>query len=459
MSDNPFQEPEDDRTVIRPAPGGRRATPPGGTAPPRTTPTPPPAPPTTRDTRPAAIPAIDPSLPPAISVSPLAAAASPLLQLLNHLRQLRQPPDLRALRDRCLQDLRTFERQARDASIAMELLRPAHYALCASLDDVVLNSPWGAGSDWSKQTLVANQHPAVRDPDHFVTELRQMLTAPQRYLQAIEVMYLCLSLGYLGRYRQERGGGELADVRAAAHAAIAAQIAAPAPELSRHWRGAVVPYQVGTRGVPVWVAMAAAVALCGGLLLWTSANLNAASDVVQAEALAAPPMRMPQVTRINPPQPVPPPPAPPEPSALDRLRAALQPDIDAHTVTLLGTPAAPVVRLIDRTMFKPGSATVAAASLPVLERVSSALGKEQGTLRVLDYADNQPVHTVRFPSSFQLSKARAEAVRAIVARKLGDPARVIAEGRGDADPIASNATPEGREQNQRIEIVLQQRQD
>ncbi len=459
MSDNPFEEPEDDRTVIRPAPGGRRATPPAGAAPPRVPPAAPPVQPTTRDTRPAAIPAIDPSLPPAFSVSPLAAAASPLLQLLNHLRQLRQPPDLRALRDRCLQDLRAFERQARDASIAMELLRPAHFALCASIDDVVLNSPWGAGSDWAKQTLVANQHPAVRDPDHFVAELRQMLAAPQRYLPAIEVMYLCLSLGYMGPYRRERGGGELADIRAAAHAAIAAQLPAPAPELSRRWRGAPVPYQLGSRGVPVWVAMAAAVALCAGLVLWSSASLNAASDVVQAQALAAPPTRMPQVTRAAAAQPVPPPPAPPEPSALDRLRAALQPDIDAHAVILLGTPAAPVVRLVDRTMFKPGSATVATTSLPTLERVAGALGNERGTLRVIDYADNQPVHTVRFPSSFQLSIARAEAVRAIVARKIGDPARVIAEGRGDAEPIASNATPEGREQNQRIEIVLQQRQD
>jgi type VI secretion system protein ImpK len=110
-------------------------------------------------------------------------------------------------------------------------------------------------------------------------------------------------------------------------------------------------------------------------------------------------------------------------------------------------------------MFKPGSATVANASVPMLERVSAALGNERGTLRVIDFMDNQPVHTIRFPSSFQLSTARAEAVRAVVVRKIGDPARVVAEGRGDADPIASNATPEGREQNQRIEIVLQQRQD
>ena len=338
-----------------------------------------PVPPTNRDARPAAIPATDASLPPAFSVSPLAAAASPLLQLLNHLRQLRQPPDLRALRDRCLQDLRAFERQARDASIGMEMLRPAHYALCAAIDDVVLNSPWGAGSDWSKQTLVANQHPAVRDPDHFFVELRRMLAEAQRYLPVIEVMYLCLSLGFMGRYRRERGDGGLGDVRAAAHAAIAAQRVAPAPELSQRWQGVAVGLPSG-RGVPVWVAMAAALALCGALVLWTSASLNAASDAVQNQSLAAPPTHMPQITRATVAQPVPPPPRP-EPTALDRLRAVLQPDIDAHAVILLGTPAAPVVRLIDRTMFKPASATVATSSVPMLERVSAALGNEHGALR------------------------------------------------------------------------------
>ncbi len=110
-------------------------------------------------------------------------------------------------------------------------------------------------------------------------------------------------------------------------------------------------------------------------------------------------------------------------------------------------------------MFASGSADVQPASLPLLERIAAALRNERGSLRVIDYTDNQPVRTVRFPSNFQLSAARANAVRAIIARTIGDPARVSAEGRADADPIASNTTPEGREQNRRIEIVLQQRQD
>ena len=82
-----------------------------------------------------------------------------------------------------------------------------------------------------------------------------------------------------------------------------------------------------------------------------------------------------------------------------------------------------------------------------------------GSLQVIGYTDNQPIRTVQFPSNFQLSAARAQAVRADHWHAPSAmPDASAAEGRADSDPIASNATPEGREQNRRIEIVLR-RQD
>jgi type VI secretion system protein ImpK len=42
----------------------------------------------------------------------------------------------------------------------------------------------------------------------------------------------------------------------------------------------------------------------------------------------------------------------------------------------------------------------------------------------------------------------------IIGKSAGDPSRITAEGRADADPIATNSTPEGRERNRRIEVVL-----
>jgi type VI secretion system protein ImpK len=441
VSDNPFAEPgDDDRTVIRPVPGGRRRVA-----------TPPPAPPRAATASPAPLPPDDPSAPPAI----IAAAASPLLQLLDRLRGLRRPPDVQALRQRAIQDLHAFERKARDAGIAMELLRPAHYALCASIDDVVLNTPWGAAGGWASQTLVAALHPGARGTDQFFDQLAQMQKTPERFLPVIELMCLCLSLGFMGRYRQAHGEEALGRIRAGVHATIAAQRPAPAAELSRHWQGVAAPYRPGRPGVPVWVALAASVAICAALLVWASASLNAASDGIQAQALDVPPAHMPQVTRAAIVQKLPPPPAPPEPTALDRLRASLQPDIDRGAISLLGTPATPIIRIADRGMFAPVGAVVQAASLPLLERIAAVLHNEAGSVRVVDYTDNQPVHTVQFPSNFQLSTARANAVRAILARGVGPAMQISAEGRADADPVAPNNTAEAREQNRRIELVLQ----
>jgi type VI secretion system protein ImpK len=42
----------------------------------------------------------------------------------------------------------------------------------------------------------------------------------------------------------------------------------------------------------------------------------------------------------------------------------------------------------------------------------------------------------------------------LMAKKVADPKRLTAEGRGDSQPIAPNTTPEGREQNRRIEVTL-----
>ena len=75
-------------------------------------------------------------------------------------------------------------------------------------------------------------------------------------------------------------------------------------------------------------------------------------------------------------------------------------------------------------------------------------------MRVIGYTDDQPIRTIAFPSNFQLSTARAKEASAIIGASVGDPSRLTAEERADADPIATNSTPEGRERNRRIEVVL-----
>jgi len=388
--------------------------------------------------------------------SPLVTAAAPLLQLLARLRNTAQPPDAGDLYGRATQALRTFEQQARAAGVPMEHMRPAHFALCAAIDDAVLNTPWGAASGWTRRPLAAAFHPG-EGADAFFDILARLMAEPSPPLPVIEIFYLTLSLGFMGRYRQApRGAAELDRVRATANALIVGQKAAP--DLSPRWQGVAAPYRPQRAKLPVWVAYAAALAACGGLFVVVSTSLNAASDDQYARMLAAPPGQMPRIDRAVAVQPPPPPPPPPEPTVLDRLAAALKPDIDAGSVAIVGTPAAPIVRVATRTGFATAAAVPQPPLTAVLERIGTALKTEPGTIEVIAYTDNQPVHTVKFPSNFQLSAARAEAARAALAHALGDPARIGAEGRADADPVASNATPEGREQNRRLDIVLH-RQD
>ncbi len=453
MSDNPFSEPaHEDRTIIRPAPGGRRIV---TAASPTTTPPVAHASVAARSPSPEPAPAPEPTATPAITVSPLTEAASTLLQLLAGLRQMRQQPDPGQLRDSVIRELRTFELRAREAGIKMDLLRPAHYALCASIDDVVLNTPWGAASGWSRMSLVTSFHNEAGGTDRFFDQLSELRRDPEKFLPVIELMYLCLSFGFMGRLRRSPDPvGELERLRSETNSVIAAQRKTSEPELSPRWKGIVAPPRPSRGRLPVWVVLAASAGLCGGLFFWVSTALNAQSDVIQADVLAAPPSHMPRLTRAAFVQPLPPPPAPAEPSVLDRLRGMLQADAAEGRVSVMGSDAVPVLRIPDRGIFTAGSAGVQASALPFLERIGAALKEQPGSLRISAYTDNQPIRSVRFPSNFQLSVARAQAVRAVIARSVGDAARVSAEGRADADPIAPNTTAEGREQNRRIEIVL-----
>lgn len=442
MSDNPFDEPDDDPTVVRPTPGGRRAAPP----PPAPSPLAPQAAPVAAEAEPVA----------AFQGRPLVAAAQPLLLLLARLRNTLNQPDAGELRARTVAALRDFEKQARAASIPVAEIRAAHYALAASLDDVVLNTPWGSQGAWVARSLVSTFHQETQGGERFFVLLEEQLKGPAANLPVLEVMALCLALGFQGRYRlPPRRPAELEKIREDLHAAIQnARATRPDPELSPRWRGVDAPYRPGRARLPVWVMGSAVAACLGGLFVWASNGLETGTDLTFARAQAAPPATMPQIARAAPVRPPPPPPAPPEPAALDRLRAFLAPEIAQGLVTVQGTDAVPLVRIRNRGMFASGSARLNPEFRPLLRRIGEALRDERGPVLVLGHSDNQPIRTVAFPSNYALSAARAESARDAIAESLGDLRRITAEGRADAEPVASNATPDGREANRRIEVQL-----
>lgn len=458
MGENPFAEPGDpDRTVIRPMPGGQRAGRPN---------LPPPPPPSLASAgRAPARPAPDGHAAPAsaqVSATtagpefdaftagdgPLAIAAAPLLLLLGRLSTAAHPPDPGDIRDRTRRELRAFERRAKAGGVPQDQMRLAHYAMCAALDDVVLNTPWGNQGRWQQQPLAVELHDDPQAGRGFFDQLRAQRDVLPDSRPVLEIMMICLSLGMMGHYRAAPDGTAQIE-RVRHHVFEIVSGAAPATPAM------LAPDATGVRlpppprgGIPVWVGACAALAIATGAYVWALTSLNTASDDVYRAALATAPSAMPELVRPPRTPPPPPPPVPP-PGPAERLRASLAGTAEVEVVI---TQAATILRVPAQALFPQPNATL--ASNPLLEKIAGALRDQTGPIRVLVYTDNQPSRTVGFPSNFALSAARAKAVRAALAKTVPDPARIAADGRADADPIAPNATPEGRERNRRIDIVL-----
>jgi type VI secretion system protein ImpK len=136
------------------------------------------------------------------------------------------------------------------------------------------------------------------------------------------------------------------------------------------------------------------------------------------------------------------------------LRRFLAPEIARGLVTVEADAQRLMVRISNRGMFGSGSATLDPAFQPLMARIGEGLKEEPGAVLVIGHSDNVPIRTVRFRSNAALSAARAEAAMDAIIRASGDPSRFKAEGRADSEPVASNATAEGREANRRIEVLL-----
>jgi type VI secretion system protein ImpK len=142
------------------------------------------------------------------------------------------------------------------------------------------------------------------------------------------------------------------------------------------------------------------------------------------------------------------------PAPQPRLQRFLEPEIRDGLLTVRDEADRSVVVLRGDGLFASGSDRVLDRYAPVLARVADALNAVEGNVLVSGFSDDQPIRSVRFPSNWQLSQARADAVKKMIATRIARPERLRAEGRGDADPLAPNDSPANRARNRRVEVTL-----
>lgn len=114
-----------------------------------------------------------------------------------------------------------------------------------------------------------------------------------------------------------------------------------------------------------------------------------------------------------------------------------------------------VTIVADKVMFDPGRADVRPDGAGILRQVVNALQVLPNAVAVEGHTDDVPISNDRFRSNWELSTARATEVLRYLVDDLGLPAgRVSAAGYGDQRPMDSNASPEGRARNRRVELVV-----
>lgn len=101
--------------------------------------------------------------------------------------------------------------------------------------------------------------------------------------------------------------------------------------------------------------------------------------------------------------------------------------------------------------FDIGRSEIRPIMRPVLDEFTRGLDPSM-VVRVVGHTDSTGSDAINYP----LSVARAESVRNYLTTKGVNPLRVVTEGRGEREPVASNDAPAGRAQNRRVEIFLRE---
>ncbi|MDH5570348.1 MAG: type IVB secretion system protein IcmH/DotU [Gammaproteobacteria bacterium] len=253
-----FRQPsaDGDRTVLRPMPGGR-----GATAPTQAAPPPPPV-----QQSPYAAPQ-SPVQPAPVHVdnaaayfrtsqglNPLVNAASTLIAVFEKTRHSMSHPDVGGLHQRLVSEIRSFETQARERGIKPEIVLATRYLLCVCLDEAVLNTPWGSESAWTQRTLLSTFHNETSGGEKFFAILDRMRQTPAENLEILELIYICLSLGFEGKYRVVNRGRDMLDqLREELFSIIRNYRGEYERSLSPSWHGLGKIRNSLTEFIPMWV--------------------------------------------------------------------------------------------------------------------------------------------------------------------------------------------------------------
>lgn len=133
-----------------------------------------------------------------VNINPLIAACDQLLSLVPILKTARLPEDHIKLLEDLAHEIRSFEHRAQIANYPPHIIVAARYAICALLDETISQTPLGQQNNWAAKNLLAIFFQEDHNGERFFAIIDQALGDIASNLHLIELLYLCLTLGFVG---------------------------------------------------------------------------------------------------------------------------------------------------------------------------------------------------------------------------------------------------------------------
>ncbi|MCC8395687.1 type VI secretion system protein TssL, long form [Paraburkholderia sp. MMS20-SJTR3] len=379
----------------------------------------------------------------ALAQNPLREAAQPLLRMLADMpAALESRAAVEGLRALLVREVSAFQKVCDKANLPWKHVAAVRYALCTALDEAANRTRWGGVGVWAARSLLITFEGEVDGGEKFFLLIGRMATDPQEYIDVLEVLYRILGLGFEGRYSVVVDGPRhLEQIRQRLLTLISGARDTLRLELSPHWRGEEPGRMPLLRSVPVWASAGVAALTVFALFAWYKYELLTDTRTLDAKILS-----IGQAVKVEPTV---------VPQRL-RLSVLLKNEIARGQVTVDEDERSSKVVFKGDYVFLPGQSRIRPELDPVLTKVAQEVVRVGGHVTVTGHTDNRPIRTAEFPNNQVLSEQRAAFVAAAL-KAHGMPAdRVVAVGKGDTQPVADNATVEGRSRNRRVEVFVTQ---
>lgn len=386
--------------------------------------------------------------------NPLVAAAANLLILLGRLRTGLVEMQAGPLIDHVTREIDQFERNALASGVPGDDARDAKYALCATADDIVQNLPGADRGMWLEYAMIARFFGERSSGVGFFQKMDEAMKAPGQRYNLLELMLICLSLGFEGQYRaMPNGVVELSRIRMAIYETLRRINPRPDDDIAVHWTAVPMNGKRRRSGIPLWIVVGLGALMIVALFATFSTLLTREGAQTQDQILGL--HRGKQPIAIERTQPVERPYVAPASTRLLRMRDALAEEIAAGKIEVDKVNEWIFVRVADYLYFQSASADLSPEFDELARSIGQTIEQESGPIRVVGHTDSiPPSGRGRYKTNEQLSVARAQSVADVVSLQISDKGRLSVEGKGATEPVADNSTAEGRAGNRRVEVMV-----